>query len=317
VTPQEFERVQRILTRRSVSSRRKRSHPFTGIMRCAYCGQQITGETKRLRSGGPWENYRCSNSYGRCTPRGISLAKVEGIIGRAMDQVALMPEAAEIGYEEIRKHLDAMAHNADAALAQQEAARTACKARLDRLTDMWLSGLISDRDRYRELEAKEQGVLNNLTVAAEKARTELSHMRENADRARNYASFCKEMFAVAPDVQKRAVAKALGTTFLFYGREKRIHISADPLLLEFATFSRSISSPLEPPDLRLQSQKEAPRVGALPSGRAERTSLESAHGSDGPAEGRPVPASLLDALRGPLIPDFGRGGPEGGDGLAL
>ncbi len=304
VKPDEFQKVQAILSRRTFRAASKTEHAFTGVMRCAYCGQRVTAERKRLRNGTRWDTYHCSNSYRRCTTRGMSAARVEAAIAEALSRVALDPEAADLALEEILAFLSGGERGVSDRLAAQERARADCRVRLDRLADMWMSGLLTDRRRYEELESKELGALNELALGVESACDELGRMRENARRARDFAAFSKSDFVGASPERRRALARALGVEYRFYGREKRIEVEADPLLLEFASFGRAAGWPLEPGRRRSRRLKQASRGETLVSGGRPWDVIEPLPKEEPCADGAELPDSLVEALRGPLFADL-------------
>ena len=305
VTPDEFRRVQAILSRRTFKDRAGVVHPFTGVMECGYCGQRVTAERKRLRNGSTWDTYHCSNSYRRCTTRGMSAARVEAAIAETLARVTLDPEVAGLALEEILAFLGGGERDVAGLLAAQEASRAECRARLDKLAEMWLSGLMTDRRRYAELDERETKTLGELALAIESARAELGRMRENARRARDFAAFSKESFLLAAPERRRAIAKALGVSYLFFGREKRLEIDADPLLLEFACFAHSVWPPLEPRRRRSKNRKQAPREETLVSGGPPANVLEPLHEGERCAGAAELPAPLVEALKGPLFADLG------------
>ena len=160
--------------------------------------------------------------------------------------MSIDPEVAEIALAEIMESLSGSERTVSDLLAAQEQARASCKDRLGKLAEMWLSGMMSDRERYRELEARELEALNGLASGIERTRDELGRMTLNARRARDFAAFSRDGFLVASPDRQRAIARALGARLAFYGVEKRIEIDPDPILLEFARFASSETGSLEP-----------------------------------------------------------------------
>jgi site-specific DNA recombinase len=307
VTADEFERAQAILVGRSFKAARTAAHPFTGLMACSRCGQQVTAEQKRLRNGTLWETYHCSNSFRTCTSRGMSFAKVQLRVVEELEAVRIDPEAAQIALDEILAALNAGDASVVCLLASQEEALAASKSRLDRLADLWLGGLLTDRTRYAELERREVEAMNDLVLGAEKTRNELERMKENARRAHRYVAFARREFARALPDRKRAISRALGTRWLFDGKDKWIRVEPDPLLLEFVAFSRSGKGPLEPRINGFQKPKQAPREEALVNGGRLTNSNEPETTGSEAAKAKRIPGSLVEALKGPLFPDLGLG----------
>ena len=70
-------------------------------------------------------------------------------------------------------------------------------------------------------------------------------MRANAMAASNYVVFARDNFMVCSDERKREIAHALGTQYVFFGREKRITLEVDPLLVELVKFANQLRPSLE------------------------------------------------------------------------
>ena len=70
-------------------------------------------------------------------------------------------------------------------------------------------------------------------------------MRANAIATSNYVVFARDNFMISSDKRKREIAHALGTAYLFNGKEKRLDLQIHPLLLEVVKFTREIQASCE------------------------------------------------------------------------
>ncbi len=287
VTLDEFRRVQQILALHTSHAKRVHTHDYTGFMQCGYCGQLITAECKRLKSR-IWEVYHCSDTYDRCTQRGMSWDAVKLEISSLLQGVTYDPAALAIAAEEVKQ---ALATKQDAFRVKREQVRKSlqeAERRLQRLTEMWLSGLLTDEARYKTLEEEALLRKGNLTFQLDQASNDYDRQLKNLGRAVQYLAAGKANFEVAKPERKRAIASALGL-FKFYGREKEIKLVVRPILREVASFTTSILNLLEPPKTGSDKQKVATFKESLRFGRRDTTQLE-------------VPESLLLALSEDLLP---------------
>ena len=74
----------------------------------------------------------------------------------------------------------------------------------------------------------------------DRCRNELEPMRANAMAAFNYIVFARDTFMVSSDKRKRETANALGTSYVFYGKEKEIRLHVHPLLTELVKYTREV-----------------------------------------------------------------------------
>ena len=71
-------------------------------------------------------------------------------------------------------------------------------------------------------------------------------MRANAVAAANYVVFARDHFMASSGQRKREIAHALGTRYLFFGKEKRIEVIVDPLLVDLVRYANDIKASFEP-----------------------------------------------------------------------
>lgn len=290
ITPDEFERVQQILKRRSFTAPRHKEYAFTGLMHCVYCGQQITGETKRLSTGELWENYHCADSRLRCMKLGMSRAKVLGRIARELDRLDVDQRFLIIAVENIRRALGSAQGDTNTLLRSQEKALEQATERLQRLGEMWLDGLITDRRRYEEMEERELTRKNKITTEIERIRSEAERMRKNLERSAAFLAKAKDEMKVADDRRIKEICRALAVDYCFDGRSKDIKVKVFPLLTEMVSYARKCGS-LELMISGSGSKKEPTFEKSVLFGGPESKQIEPS-------------ATLLAALAGETFPEL-------------
>lgn len=264
VTPDEFARVQEILGKSPTQSAKKHVYPYTGLMLCAYCGQQITAETKTVKSNGKrWVGYHCADSYNRCTQRGMTHKFVEDEIITKLESITIDEELCDIAIDNIVRGLGSQVKPVEALYAQQHQTLEDCEAELDNLAQMWIKGLEKDENRYKAQRAKIIDRRDKLTIEAAKAHAELERARANAIAAGNFIKFARTEFMIALPERKREIAHALGFTYTFYGREKKLEIEVHPILVEVVKFIKANEPALELQRRRFTTGSDKQKTGLL------------------------------------------------------
>ncbi len=290
VSVDEFERAQAILGRASHKGPKIRSFDYSGLMRCGYCGQQVVGELHTLRDGSLWENYRCADSYLKCTKHGLSLAKLESKFIHGLACLSFAPEVVETAIAELHRHLDARQMELDEVKKQQAQALSQCEERIQKVVEMWISGLLDDKERYRKLVARELSKKNAIMLGNKKRLTLVSHMRSNLDAAQSFLVQDFVNLSRMNSDRKRAILSAVGE-ITFLGKEKRVEFKVAEILQEVAQFVRSFSAPFEPLKSGSQSQKKPTFKSPVLFGGGNGSESESLHISN----------TLIEALEGPLF----------------
>ena len=291
VTVEEFERAQIIMDQHSRRRTRRLSFTYTGLMRCAYCKYQVTGEKRVLRNGSKWENYRCSDAAHLCTKRGISHTKLEQKFEEYLRRIVIAPEVIQVATEQLLLHIDEREKVSEAVEQQQLRAVEGVKARIHKVEEMWINGLVTDPERYRELLAKETREKNELLKSMTDGKEKWQRARENVRAIADYFSIDFDAFRLKPSDDKRGIVNALGE-IKFYGREKLVEVILRPVLAEFVRFSESISESLAPPKSCSGNQKEPTFARSILYGGRESNRL---------APIVQIPLSLCKALEDPIL----------------
>ncbi len=271
VTEAEFGRVQELLRESMVPRAQTHEFAYAGLMRCGYCGSMVTAELHMVKATGgtkkPYRFYRCADSKGCCTKQGLSEVRVEEALERTLSGITIEPELCQIAEENLLRSLEHQSEAAGAVYAQQNAALEDLEQQHSRLLSMWLRGLLTDEDRYRETEAKLAKEKQDLLMKTGACRDELGRMRANAEASIRYLRYARDRFLVGDVRRRREIAKALALEYVFFGREKRVEIALKPLLVEVVRYADGVGDALSQP-LRAHSscsQSSPNGPGAQPS----------------------------------------------------
>jgi len=248
VTEAEFGRVQELLRASMVPRAQTHEFAYTGLMRCGYCGAMVTAELHMVKAAGgtkkPYRFYRCADSKGDCTKQGLSERRVEEALERTLAGLTIEPELCAIAEENLLRSLEHQSEAAGAVYAQQTVALEDLEQQQGRLLSLWLRGLLTDEARYQATEAKLAKEKQELLLKAGACRDELGRMRANAGASFRYVRDARARFLVGDGRRRREIAKALAVEYVFFGRERRVEIALQPLLVEMVRYADGVGEAL-------------------------------------------------------------------------
>ncbi len=164
ITVEQFERAQDMLGRTNAALPKSHVFPYTGLMRCGFCGCSITAEIKVNRFGSRYVYYHCGHKKRDldCREQSVEQKDLEAQILAFLESIYLDRQEvsgllAKIEEERAKEH-----QAGDGAKRAIQNALESCTRSLDNLTKMRYRELISDAEflRQREELAREQIKLN-------------------------------------------------------------------------------------------------------------------------------------------------------------
>lgn len=175
-----FEEVQDVLEGRMPKRGFKHDFLFRQAVTCAACGYHLVGERQK-----GYVYYRCHSA--EC--RGVSLREeaIENSVRHALGEIEISTEEHEVLVDECRQLRSAAFQRHDDALRMLEARVESAKARLDRLADALVDGLL-DREVYQ---SRRNSLLKDL-VDVEHQRTQSAGNPEHGiDEVASYLELAK------------------------------------------------------------------------------------------------------------------------------
>ncbi len=134
-----FERVQEIKSGRKVKKFTRHNHLYRGLIRCQHCDRSLIGEHQKGHV-----YYRC-HTMG-CALNTIREDRVDEAIAAVLSHLSLTPSDLAVAHERLPVLL--VSDNEEQEQAARKLQVDQVTARLDRLTDLLLDGLI-DRDAFQ------------------------------------------------------------------------------------------------------------------------------------------------------------------------
>lgn len=139
---------------------------------------------------------------------------------------------------------------------------------------MWLDGVLTDAERYRELEARELARKREITIEMERVSQEVQTSKRNLSRSIMFLKSARSAIEEADPRLKKQIFRALATSYVFDGHAKTITTKVHPLLTEMVSFARSLKR-LEPQRIGSGSKRKLPHAEAVFFGGDSKSGLES------------------------------------------
>ena len=265
VTAQEFRQVQQYLAREGKPQPKKRVYAYTGFIRCARCGCQVTAEATAGRQGvGRYVYYHCTGSKGGCSRSGLREEALEAQIDALLARLTIDPEVADCALDAVSRWQYAQFGEDEALQSQQQASKADVERQLDALLTLKLRGLISDAV-FGQKQAALEGQVAQLDEGLSQAEGELSRARTSAVNAVRFMRGAREKFLVGGVYEKREIAQALGLSYGFDGGT--VTIEPHPALAPYLLLETFHLPPIYPVKRRRKGLKPAAlETGIVSSG---------------------------------------------------
>ncbi len=211
VTLDEFDRAQRIIGKDNPLRPRTRALPFTGLIRCAGCGGQVTGDVRTKPSGRSYTYYHCQGRGG-CPRRFVPQDRLVAMIDAELSRTDLLPEFYVWAIEDIERAGAKERAERQAVYEQKLRARREAEGMLDSLLGMRLRGLITDEE-YR----------------AKRTELTLDRAREACINACDYMKNARLWLRHGDPAMKRIVAFNLGSNYVL--NDGKLLLEPHPMLV--------------------------------------------------------------------------------------
>jgi DNA invertase Pin-like site-specific DNA recombinase len=249
LTHAQFAQVQEILnrqTRRVQKAKIVRTYAFTGLMRCAYCGQQVTADTRLMRNGKPYVSYHCSDSWRKCTKRGMSHKQLDLAFAEELARIQVDERLVKEALANIKRALKAKYRECNDERERHNTDVGRLNRKLYRAREMYLDGLVNDEREYRQMIEATRADLQKSLFRSESTTLTFDEACESAENAARFIWEARRVFLSGNNDKKREIVSALATGCTFYGKEKRIEFDLDSILASLMRYSKSLSPALKP-----------------------------------------------------------------------
>jgi site-specific DNA recombinase len=152
LTPAAFKKVQEILAKQRRRIQKAKAGPkyaFTGLLRCAYCGQQVTADTRTMTNGRLYISYHCADSWRTCTKQGMSHEQLEAAFTDEISRLEVQPKLVKKALDNLKRALRERYQSASEDHARHTTDIERLNRKLWRLEEMYADGLIESEESYR------------------------------------------------------------------------------------------------------------------------------------------------------------------------
>lgn len=252
VTPEEYDRVQRLLGKKGRTRPKTHSFDFTGMMRCGECGRMITAEEKwkRQKNGNVhhYVYYHCTKRNNpQCTQPTLRREQLEEQITSAIESISIPPEFHAYALKWFRKQNEQETAINTTILASQQKAYDTCIRKIGNLIDMRAGDEITEQEfsERKDPLLREKARLYELLSDTD---GRVNKQVEKAEELFAFAFNAIEKFNSGPLQIRKQILAALGSNLIL--KDKILSINWRECLLPEQKLAGEVSQiheRLEPP----------------------------------------------------------------------
>lgn len=196
ITATLFQRVQDIKSGKTVKKLTRHNHLYRGLFQCLHCGHSLIGEIQKARV-----YYRCQTKG--CPTKTVREDRIDRAISELLKVLLLTPDDLALARDRLPALL--VPDNDGQEVRAFQLRRDQATARLDRLTDMLLDGLIDNaayQAKQQALLIEQQRLSDELEVASANSVSEQT-LRKFLELATNLA----QLYQSADKAEKRCIVE--------------------------------------------------------------------------------------------------------------
>lgn len=222
VTQSEFERVQKILHKRShkvgnkkaatdraAKPRPWRTYTYTGLLTCVTCGQTVTAEVSKGHV-----YYHCCNKFGICTKKGMREEAVDAQVDELLKSVTLVPEFEAIASEVLGHFRSQDVAMKQTILESKQRALANLKQQRDALLSLYLQGHLEVEEfaEKKLMLSKQEAACQ---IEEEQSDQAFKKADETIENVAYFVTHARNLFQAGDPHLRRFIATHLGDHYLF------------------------------------------------------------------------------------------------------
>jgi DNA invertase Pin-like site-specific DNA recombinase len=270
ITTEEYDRVQKLLGNKGRPRPKTKKLPFSGIIRCGFCGCSIVGDekVKYVKSESLTRSYlyhRCSHRKPgvKCIEKAISGKELEKQIIKILDEITIPESFLSFALEILNSENASESHNRGIILTNQQDALKECLKKIDNLINLYISPQNSERDLLSDLEFKEQKTIllkekARINRELEKLSTDVDEWLELTEKTFKFATYAREHFLKGSYDVKNTILRTLGSNYILKDRVLTISLDKEYQIISNSLKTIASENPtLELTDFALDKTKKA------------------------------------------------------------
>lgn len=270
ITPEEFDKAQKLLGKYGRPRPRTKRLPFTGVIRCEECGCMITADEKlkKIKSTGEMKRYiyhRCGKSKKNhpCHQKPIKHDDLKKQINKYLDSITIPNEFLGWAIEVLRSNNKLEEKNRDKTLKNHRKNYDFVLKQVDNLINAYISPDNVDRELISEEEFKSKKstlVKEKAGIEAETRKVEqgVNQWLKLTEQTFNFATYAKVWFEKGDYERKTHILQALGQNFWLKDGKLTVELHKPLLVLKKGLENEVLEKAmLEPGILHSTKQKSS------------------------------------------------------------
>ena len=240
----EFEKAQKILRKNGGTRLNTRDFAYRGIFTCDCCGCSVTAQDVTNRHGTTYTYYSCTRKKNtkdfKCSTKSIREEDLESQVSEILQSFKIPEDFMEWGKLYLRLTHQKQAKNREEIYNNHEKNFREAEKKLNSLTDMKLSGLLSDEEFIKQK--------NRLMAERNQAEELLGAVKKKGDDGRDliektydFLCYAEKAFKTSTTETKLSILNALGTNYRLTP-DKKIKIELFPLFEQMKTMQTELYS---------------------------------------------------------------------------
>ena len=258
LTKEEFDKIQMILGSNGRPRPQTKEFAYTGLLKCATCGRNVTAErkVKRQKNGNvhSYTYYICTGKVNHtCATPSVTEKIIDSQIIKILENIEIPTAFHEWAMETLKEMHEHEKNNRNSILHEKQSEYKDVVRRLDVLLDLKLDGKIDDSNYERkktELERRKSYLSDFMSDIDSRVDAWL----KTAEEKFNLAETAKTKFETATLEEKRKILASLSQNRLIKDRDIVIQLEKPMLLIKEASeeVKKMIDIPEPPKPLQLK-----------------------------------------------------------------
>ena len=226
ITPEEYDRVQKLLRDKGRPRQKTKKLPFNGIIRCGFCGCSVVADEKIkfVKSENITKSYlyhRCSHHKPgvKCIQQPITGKQLEKQVIEILDRITIPESFLHFALDILNNENSQESKNRDVILKNQQSALKDCLKKIDNLITLYISPQNSERDLLSDMEFKEQKAAllkekTRINDELEKLSSNMDEWLELTEKTFKFATYARQHFLEGDYDTKNSILRALGSNYI-------------------------------------------------------------------------------------------------------
>lgn len=271
ITPEEYDRVQKILGKKGQPRSKTKNLPLNGVIRCGECGCSITADEKikYVKSENKYKSYiyhRCTKRKpaAKCQQKPISHEELKRQVVKILDKITFPERYLDFALNILNRENEAEVANRNISIKNLQKSFDNCLKKIDTLIKIYISPENIKRDLLSDEEFKNQ----KSSLLKDKAgiQSELKNLDERVDewidlteRTFKFATYAPFWFAVGDYETKTGILRALGSNLILKDQKFELSLQKQFEIIQNGLEKIKVEYPvLEPSNFSIEKTKTAP-----------------------------------------------------------